>query len=239
MTQYIGYLQNKDFQNNPALKEKKNYRLEKIDREFKGEIREYMLFKRLEAMLATHIRTIEQLNEFNPIMEQYVSAFTNGKYEQFLQDLFREKEERLQVTQKGKVAPGFTLKNDKGETYSLADFRGKVVYLDLWASWCGPCRQEVPALREIYEKYKNDDRIVIIGIAVHDGYNRWIKALEEDKPEWLQLHDADGLVARAYEANVIPRYILIDKNGNIADMHASSPSNKETLENKFREEMSK
>ncbi len=221
------------------MKEKKNYRLEKIDEVSKGEIREYLLFKRLEAMLDTHIQTMEQLDEFNPLLEQYVSAFTNDKYEQFLMDMFREKEERLQVTQRGKAAPGFTLKNDKGETCSLADFRGKVVYLDLWASWCGPCRQEMPALREIYEKYKADERIAIVGIAVHDGYNRWKEALEEEKPGWLQLHDADGLVARAYEAGVIPRYILIDKNGNIADMNAPGPGNKEALENKFREEMSK
>lgn len=239
LTQYISYLQNKDFQNNPSLKEKKNYRLEKIDEVSKGEIREYLLFKRLEAMLDTHIQTMEQLDEFNPLLEQYVSAFTNDKYEQFLMDMFREKEERLQVTQRGKAAPGFTLKNDKGETCSLADFRGKVVYLDLWASWCGPCRQEMPALKEIYEKYKADERIAIVGIAVHDGYNRWKEALEEEKPGWLQLHDADGLVARAYEAGVIPRYILIDKNGNIADMNVPGPGNKEALENKFREEMSK
>ena len=83
------------------------------------------------------------------------------------------------------------------------------------------------------------EQIAIVGIAVHDGYNRWKEALEEEKPGWLQFHDADGLVARAYEASVIPRYILIDKNGNIADMNAPGPGNKEALENKFREEMSK
>lgn len=239
LTQYLTYSINKDIRNNPSLKEKKFYRLEKIDEVFKGKIREYMLFRQLDAMLGAPIRTIEQLGEYKPVFEHYISELTNNDYKQSLMDIFREKEDRLQVTRKGKAAPAFTLKSNKGETYSLADFRGKVVYLDLWASWCGPCRQEVPALRGIYEKYKTDDRIAIIGIAVHDGYNRWKKALEEDKPEWLQLHDADGLVARTYEANAIPRYILIDKNGNIADMNAPSPSNKEALENKFSEEMSK
>jgi len=114
-----------------------------------------------------------------------------------------------------------------------------VVYLDLWASWCAPCREQVPALRELYEKYKNDDEVVIVGIAVHEAYNRWLKALEEDKPEWLQLYDADGVVARAYEANAIPKYILIDKKGNIVDMNAPKPSNIEVLEKKIKDEMSK
>ena len=239
LTQYLTFSIDKATQDDPSLKEKKYYRLEKISEAFQGKMKEYMLFRQLDAVLSVNVRTVEQLDEYKPVFEHYIAELTNNDYRQALMDMFREKENRLQVTQKGKVAPAFTLKNNKGETCSLADFRGKVVYLDLWASWCGPCRQEIPALRKIYEKYKTDDRLVIIGIAVHDGYNRWKKALEKEKPGWLQLHDSDGTVARAYEANAIPRYILIDKKGNIVDMDAPSPSNKGVLENKLNEEMSK
>lgn len=237
LTQYLAFSIDKDIQNDPSLKERKYYRLEKINAVFKGKTKEYMLFRQLDAMLAIHTHALEQLDEYKPVFDHYISEFTNNDYKQSLMNLFREKENRLQATRKGKAAPAFTLKNDKGETYSLADFQGKVVYLDLWASWCGPCRQEIPSLRDIYEKYKTDDRIEIIGIAVHDRYNPWKKALEEDKPGWMQLYDADGLVAQAYEANAIPRYILIDKKGNIVDMNAPSPSNREVLENKLNEEM--
>lgn len=239
LTQYLTFSINKDIRKNPSLKESKYYRLEKINEIYKGKSREYRLFKQLDDMLGTPIRTLEQLDEYKPVFEHYISEFTNNEYRQSLVDTFQEKESWLQATRKGKVAPAFTLENDKGETYSLVDFQGKVVYLDLWASWCGPCREEVPALRDIYEKYKSDDRIVIIGIAVHDRYDPWKKALEEDKPDWLQLYDADGIVAQAYEANAIPRYILIDKKGNIVDMSAPSPSNREILENRLNEETGK
>jgi len=239
LSSYLSYVINTDIQDNPSLKENKNYRLEKINELFTGNIKEYMLYRQLAAMLGTPVQTVEQLDEFNPVFEQYITKIDNPRYRQSLMTAFNEKEAWLGITRAGKMAPSFTLKNDKGETYSLADFQGKVVYLDFWASWCAPCRQEVPALRALYEKYKNDDRIVIIGIAVHDGYTRWQKALEEDKPEWLQLYDPDGVVARAYEANAIPKYILIDKNGNIVDMNAPKPSNIEVLEKKIKDEMSK
>ena len=94
-------------------------------------------------------------------------------------------------------------------------------------------------MRELYEMYRDDDRVEIIGIAVHDGYNNWKRALEEDDPQWLQLYDAEGIVREGYEANAIPKYILIDKNGNIADMNAPSPSNREALVRKLNEEINR
>lgn len=239
LSQYLTLLINRDIQEDASLKERKYYRLEKIDALLKGEIREYMLFRLLADMLQTSIRTIEQFEEYGPVFDHYTVELTNDNYKKSLVSAFKEKENWLQVTRKGEAAPDFTLQDDKGKTHSLADFRGKVVYLDLWASWCGPCRREIPALREIYEKYKNDDRLVIIGIAVHDKHKDWEKALEEDKPGWLQLYDAAGIVAKAFQANAIPRYILINKKGNIVDVSAPRPSNRTMLENKLNEEMGK
>lgn len=237
LTSYLTYMTNRDIQDNPSLKENKNYRLEKINKEFKGDIKDYLLFRQLVSMMRTPVQTIQQLEEFKPLFEQYFTMIENARYKESLMTAFNEKEAWLGITSEGKTAPSFALKDDKGETYSLADFHGKVVYLDLWASWCAPCREQVPALRELYEKYKNDDRVVIVGIAVHDAYNRWQKALEEDNPEWLQLYDADGVVARSYEVNAIPRYILIDKKGNIVDLNAPKPSNIEELEKKINEQI--
>jgi thiol-disulfide isomerase/thioredoxin len=129
----------------------------------------------------------------------------------------------------GKPAPGFTLENKSGNTYRLADYKGKVVYLDLWASWCGPCREETPAFRILYNRYKEDNRIVFLSIAVHDGINNWKKALEEDKPEWLQLIDKEDQVWKSYVANFIPKFIVIDKAGNIVNFDAPGPSSGKKL----------
>lgn len=236
---YLTYLINKDIENNPALNNDLFYRMEKVNTEFRGKAKEYTLFKLMSGNLGYNIQTTEQLNEYKSAFMPYISELTNSFYKETLANAFREKEEWLIATQTGKAAPDFTLKSNTGETHSLADFRGKVVYIDLWASWCAPCRNAIPSLRELHEKYKKDDRIVIMGIAVHDGFHRWKKALDEDKPEWLQLFDSDGIVAAAYEADLIPKYILIDKKGRIVDVNAPSPTNKTALESKLIDEMEK
>ncbi|WP_298649489.1 TlpA disulfide reductase family protein [uncultured Proteiniphilum sp.] len=239
LSQYRTYLINKDTENNPEMENTLLYRLEKVKTGFPGKAGEYVLFNLMGGNIDTNIRTLEQLNTYRSEVEPYIASLSNEKYRQSLISAFEEKERFLKLTRVGQPALGFSLKSSTGETYSLEHFQGKVVYIDLWASWCGPCRKEIPALRAFYEKYKDDDRIEIVGIAVHDGYNDWKKALEEDKPEWLQLHDANGVVTQAYEANAIPKYILIDKKGNIADMNAPSPGNRETLVDKLNAELNK
>lgn len=238
LSQYFANFIKEDVQNDSTLKDTREYRLEKVNNTFDGKIRDLMLYKQLETLMAINILSLEQLEENKSLFDKYLAEINNPEYQQALQKMFNEKEALLNKTQIGNEAPNFTLNNEKGEPYSLTDFRGKVVYLDLWASWCGPCRQQVPALKELHEKYKDSDEFMIVGVAVHDKPNEWKKALEEDKPEWLQLIDENGDVARTYEANFIPRYILIDKNGNIADLNAPSPSNIEELENKITEAMS-
>lgn len=239
LSQYRSFMFNKEAENNPKVENSLPHRLEKVKSWIPGKVGEYVLFNMMISGFGPNIQTIEQLKAYRMEANPYVASLTNDKYRQTLLKAFEEKEGFLKATRMGQSAPGFTLVSSTGETYTIEDFRGKVVYIDLWASWCGPCREQMPELRELHETYKDDDRVEIIGIAVHDGYTNWKKALEEDKPGWLQLHDADGNVARAYEANAIPRYIMIDKKGNIADMNAPSPSNRSALVRKLNEELNK
>ncbi|MDB5116561.1 MAG: AhpC/TSA family protein [Mucilaginibacter sp.] len=139
----------------------------------------------------------------------------------------------------GRPAPAFTLQSDQQQSWSLSDFKGKVVYLDLWASWCHPCRDETPYLKTLYQKYRNDDRVKFISIAISDVAKDWQKALKEDRPGWLQLTDHDGLVANAYGAHLIPKCVLIDKQGHIAMMDAPLPSSGQKLETLLLKEMEK
>ena len=135
-----------------------------------------------------------------------------------------EKEKDLVKTQVGKPAPDFTLQDNFGKTVSLNDFKGKVIYIDVWASWCGPCRDETPALKLLYEKYKKDSRVAFISVAARDVFKDWKKALEEDKPEWIQLIDKEDVVWKSYTAYSIPNFVLVDKQGNILNIDAPRPS---------------
>jgi AhpC/TSA family. len=84
-------------------------------------------------------------------------------------------------------------------------------------------------MNKLYETYKNDSRIEIIGIAVNDGRKEWLNAIKKDETKWLQLYDHDNVASHAYNAIVIPKFVLIDKKGNIADFDAPRPSDSEAL----------
>jgi peroxiredoxin len=114
----------------------------------------------------------------------------------------------------GKQAPNFVLKNVKGDTISLSSLQGKVVLVDFWASWCGPCRRSNKHLRELYAKYKSKG-FEILGVATGDEQDEWKKAIKEDKITLLQVFDDKG-IADIYNVNYIPLGFLIDKKGRIA-----------------------
>lgn len=203
-----------------------------------GAVKDYALTMIMEGR-AEFANTLEKLNKYKTQFEPYTAMVTEPKYTERIGAAIARKEAELLITQTGKPAPPFTLADIDGKTYSLNDFAGKVVYIDLWASWCHPCRQEVPDYRKLYAKYKDDNRIVFMGIAVQDGINEWKKALEEDKPDWLQLIDKDDKVWTAYVANTIPKFIVVDKKGNIANFDAPRPSSGETIEKLLLQEMAK
>jgi len=126
---------------------------------------------------------------------------------------------------KGKAAPTFTLKNLEGKQVSLSDLKGKVIYLDFWASWCKPCMKEVPYAKKLKEKLQGQP-VVFLYISVDENAKMWKRAIERKQIKGLHLV-APGMhhkVAQAYNAQSIPRYVIIDKAGNIWHRNAGRPS---------------
>lgn len=236
--EYIKYLRTLDERTDSTLVKEKGYLLAKIDEHLTGKVRDYYLNEIINGTYRYN-KTLEQFNSSKERLKPYIAALAN---EDFRQDIYlglAEKEAEIVRSQAGSPAPDFTLQSDKGGTYSLSDFKGKVVYIDLWASWCIPCRQEHPSFKALYDKYKEDDRVVFVGIAVSDGKKEWQRALEEDQPDWLQLYDAEGVVNKAYVANAIPKFILVDKQGNIVSFDAPRPSSGSKLEELLDAEIAK
>ncbi len=117
----------------------------------------------------------------------------------------------------GEMAPDFSLHNTKNSIVSLSSFRGKVVMIDFWASWCGPCRIANPGVEKIYQKYKAKG-FEVIGISIDNKKKAWLKAIAQDKIHYLQLNDTLGWyspVAEKYSINQIPTSFLLDKEGKI------------------------
>jgi thiol-disulfide isomerase/thioredoxin len=221
---YYAYEQKLDLLRDSSSVKQPGYTLEKIKQLFTGNVRDYYLNRQVEKRIGS-ANSLEQLNIAQKEMQVFIGAISNAALKKNLTSGFIEKKQQLMQVQLGKPAPAFTLADDHGNVFSLADFKGKVIYIDLWASWCGPCRQEMPSFKKLSDKFKTNQQIAFISIAVHDGEKEWRNALKEEKPDWLQLYDKDGTVAQSYIAYAIPKYILIDKEGKMLSFDAPGPGN--------------
>lgn len=111
----------------------------------------------------------------------------------------------------GLLAPDFSLKNLSGETVTLASLQGKPVFLNFWATWCGPCRAEMPDLNHKYRKY--GDRMHFLAINVGEAAHQVKEFLGANRLTFPVALDSDSSVARAYRINGIPTSLVLDSNG--------------------------
>ena len=156
-------------------------------------------------------------------------------------EYFLEKQGMKTLFPKGMASPEFTnYENHKGGVSSLSDFEGKFVYVDIWATWCGPCKVEIPFLQELESKY-HAKNIEFISISVDDArrsgtlekaHEAWKTMVSEKELSGVQLFSGNGWKAdfiQDYKISGIPRFILIDPNGNIIDADAPRPSSEKLI----------
>ncbi len=143
-----------------------------------------------------------------------------------------QKEKDAKLT--GKPSPTFDYENHKGGKTSLADLKGKYVYVDVWATWCGPCRAEIPSLKKVEKQYHGKNiAFVSISIDVAKDHDKWKKFVTEKQLGGIQLFadkDWKSDFVTGYGINGIPRFILIDPQGNIVSPDAPRPSNPKLID---------
>ncbi len=133
----------------------------------------------------------------------------------------------------GQMAPEISLPDTQDSIKSLHSLKGKVVMIDFWASWCGPCRASNPNVVRLYKKYK-DKGFEVFGVSIDSKKSAWIKAIKRDKINYLQVNDNGGWAAETavtYDVNAIPTTFLVDKKGVIAAVDLEG----ESLESKILE----
>jgi cytochrome c biogenesis protein CcmG/thiol:disulfide interchange protein DsbE len=116
----------------------------------------------------------------------------------------------------GALAPDFQLQDGKGKLHSLQEYRGKWLFVNFWASWCGPCRMELPTLAEAAKVYGEKVQVVGINLTERDDPNVVQEMLKRAGAEYLNLYDKKGEVADRYLIRVIPTSFLIDPYGKVA-----------------------
>jgi peroxiredoxin len=134
-----------------------------------------------------------------------------------------------QALKAGQPAPAFTLLNDQGKKVSLADFKGKVVYLDFWASWCAPCLAEAPASAQLRKHFEGQD-VLFLCVSIDSREGAWQKSLAahslrsassvhlRDEGDW------EAATAQSYLIKSVPNYFIIGRDGRLLHLNAPRPS---------------
>jgi cytochrome c biogenesis protein CcmG/thiol:disulfide interchange protein DsbE len=134
----------------------------------------------------------------------------------------------------GETAPTFALSTAEGATVALEQLRGRVVYLDFWASWCGPCRRSFPWMNEIQQRYAGKG-VTIVAINVDAKREDAERFLRQYPASFTVAYDAAGVTPRAYDVKAMPSSYLIDRNGKIARIEQGFLDEKrDALEDRIR-----
>jgi thiol-disulfide isomerase/thioredoxin len=149
------------------------------------------------------------------------AALDKGLSQKFPHDnnvkLFHDMVLTMRATGIGQEAPDINLSSPEGTPIALSSLRGKIVLIDFWASWCGPCRKEMPHVVQAYKKFK-DKGFEIYGVSLDLDRGRWIEAIGKDGITWPQVSDLkqwQSEVVRLYNIQSIPYTVLLDKEGKI------------------------
>lgn len=172
-------------------------------------------------------------------IESYYKTFMEASTNKKQKEEITRSYDKLKTVSKGEPSPKFNnYENFNGGTSSLDDFKGKYVYIDVWATWCGPCKAEIPSLKTIEKKYHNKNiAFVSISVDKEKDHDKWLKMVKEKDLKGNQLfadNDWNSDFVKDYLILGIPRFILIDPKGNIVNSNAPRPSDNTKLEDLFK-----
>lgn len=131
--------------------------------------------------------------------------------------IIKERIDRLAKTDQGAKAPDFTLSDVNGDMVTMSEVKGKIKIIDFWASWCGPCRLNNPALRKLYDEF-HDKGLEIIGVSLDTDGESWKKAIEKDGLTWINVSSLKGWeceTIRLYSVSGVPSLFVLDEYNNI------------------------
>lgn len=145
-----------------------------------------------------------------------------------LNEIFKKACAKWDKAAAGRPSPMFKGVDVNGKEMTLRDFRGKYIYIDMWATWCGPCQKELPFLKKLEEKFKGRN-IVFVGLSIDQDKAKWAARVKSGALSGTQLHIGKGSKFQSdYRISGIPRFILLDPNGRIVNPDMTRPSSEDT-----------
>lgn len=145
-----------------------------------------------------------------------------------LNEIFKKACAKWDKAAVGRPSPVFKGVDVNGKEMTLRDFRGKYIYIDMWATWCGPCQKELPFLKKLEEKFKGRN-IVFVGLSIDQDKAKWAAQVKSGALSGTQLYIGKGSKFQSdYRISGIPRFILLDPNGRIVNSDMTRPSSEDT-----------
>ncbi|HSM25857.1 MAG TPA: TlpA disulfide reductase family protein [Anaerolineaceae bacterium] len=142
--------------------------------------------------------------------------------------------EVFSAPQKGFLAPDFELVDLNDNQHKLSDHRGKIVIVNVWASWCKPCQYEMPAMQNIYDKYSQDDLVLLaVNNTYQDNFNDMLTFVQSNSLTFPILLDREGVVSNLYQVQALPSTYFIDQKGIISDIVIGGPMSETLIESKI------
>jgi thiol-disulfide isomerase/thioredoxin len=221
---YFDYVRSQLIAQNKEDIDENSKALKGISKMKNGSFKDKMLFWQLTKSMDESSNSVER----NKLVADYNRQLSNKHYQQIISNINRIAES----LGKGKTAPAFETTSIDGKLFALADFKGKLIVIDTWATWCGPCKQQSPYFEKMALKYGKEKNVQFVAISTDEDMKKWFIDAKSKSKSVLQLHINDmKQFSKDYNLVSIPRFMMIDANGNFvnANLPPASDSSFERL----------
>jgi len=161
--------------------------------------------------------------EYKTLMNHYGHHIVAADQKQEI----KEHEKAIEKYEEGRPAIDFCYADSQGNKHALSDFKGQVVLVDVWSTWCGPCKDEMPHLEELINHYGHSGEVAFIGVSINKDKDKWRTFVKEHHLKGVQVIGDKGYqsqLLKDYQIATVPRFMLFDKEGNIVSINCPRPS---------------
>jgi len=191
------------------------------DKEYKAALAAYANFP--EAVYGDAL-VLARMNQDEAAKAEFLAFVSMTKEDSAMRQRAQLYADRPEMA-RARMAPAFSVTTIDGQRISLDDLQGKVVLMDFWATWCGPCREALPHIRQIAQKFQGQP-LVILSVSLDKDEEKWKDFVAKNNMTWLQYRDGgfEGPLSRLFSVNAIPHTFTIDADGVLQDEHIGDAS---------------